>query len=289
MPLHLEAHRPLDGAERVDVLGLGAGAEHAAALRGQREVHVGTQVALVHPGLGDAEGHDQVAQLLHVGAGDGRSLLPRAEDRAGDDLDEGDAGAVVVDQGVVGAVDATRGPTDVRGLPGVLLHVRALDLHAEGLPVDLDVHVPVEGDGLVVLAGLEVLRHVRVEVVLPGEAAPLGDVAVQREADADRGLDRLAVDHRHRAGQAQAGRAHVGVGLPAEGGRAAAEHLGGGVELDVDLQAQRRVVRRQYVLERDEGLARRTHRATPSNAGTLSRRGPPHRSCSAASRAAPTR
>ena len=56
----------------------------------------------------------------------------------------------------------------------------------------VDVEVAVEGDRLVVLRGLEVLRHVRVEVVLPGEPAPLGDLAVEREADADRRLDRLA-------------------------------------------------------------------------------------------------
>ena len=36
----------------------------------------------------------------------------------------------------------------------------------------------------------------------------------------------LRVDDRQRAGQAQAGRADLGVGLGAELGRAAAEHLG---------------------------------------------------------------
>ena len=49
---------------------------------------------------------------------------------------------------------------------------------------DLDVEVAVEGDRLVVLRGLEVLRHVRVEVVLPGEAAGLRDRAAEREAEA---------------------------------------------------------------------------------------------------------
>ncbi|MBY8851170.1 hypothetical protein K7G98_23605, partial [Saccharothrix sp. MB29] len=49
-----------------------------------------------------------------------------------------------------------------------------------------------------------------------GEPAPLGDLAVQREADADGRLDRGGVDHRQRAGQAQAHRAHVRVGFAAE-------------------------------------------------------------------------
>ena len=75
-------------------------------------------------------------------------------------------------------------------------------------PSTLDVGPAVEGDRLVVLRGLEVLRHVRVEVVLPREPAPLGDLAVQRQADPDRRLDGLAVDHRQRrrAGRGRSGR-----------------------------------------------------------------------------------
>ena len=44
---------------------------------------------------------------------------------------ERDAGPVVVEQRVVGAVDAAGGAADVQRLAGVLLHVDALDLHAE--------------------------------------------------------------------------------------------------------------------------------------------------------------
>ena len=66
-------------------------------------------------------------------------------------------------------------------------------------PSHVDVGPALEGDRLVVLGGLEVLRHVRVEVVLPREPAPLRDLAVQRQPDPDRRLDRLAVDDRHRA------------------------------------------------------------------------------------------
>ncbi len=124
-----------------------------------------------------------------VRPGDRGRLLAGAGDRLGDDLDQRDAGAVVVDQRVVGAVDAPGGAADVQRLAGVLLHVRALDLDAERLAVDVDVGPAVERDRLVVLRGLEVLRHVGVEVVLPGEPAPLGDRAVQRQPDPDRGLD----------------------------------------------------------------------------------------------------
>src|ERR1035437_1665707 len=80
-------------------------------------------------------------------------------------------------------------------LAGVLLHVSALDLHSDDLTVvEHDVEVAVRGDWLVVLGGLEVLRLVRVEVVLPRETSPRGDRAVQRETDTHGGLHRCGVE-----------------------------------------------------------------------------------------------
>ena len=260
VPRHLVADGALDRAQRVDVLGLGPGAQHVGPLGRQRQVDVGADRALLHPGVRDAERDDQVAELSDVRAGDVRRLRPRTGDRLGDDLDERDPGPVVVDQRVVRTVDPAGRATDVEGLAGVLLHVGALDLDSERLSIYVDVHVALEADRLVVLRRLEVLGHVRVEVVLPREPAPLRNFAVQRQPDPDRRLDRLAVDDRHRAGQAQAGRADLGVRVGAELRRAAAEHLGHGVELDVDLEAQRRVVRRQHVVE---GHQRLGHRAPP--------------------------
>ena len=120
------------------------------------------------------------------------------------------------------------------------------------LAVDLDVEVAVRAQRLVVLGDLEVLRHVRVEVVLPGEPAPARDLAVQGQADPDRVLDRRPVHHRQRAGQAQADRADLGVGFGAEGGRAGAEHLGPGAQLHVGLQADHRLVALHRLGERDQ-------------------------------------
>ena len=148
---------------------------------------------------------------VDVGAGHLGGLGAGAGDRAGDDLDQRDAGPVVVDQRVVGAVDAPGGATDVQVLAGVLLQVHPLDLHAVGLAVDLDVQVPGGAQRLVVLGGLEALGDVRVEVVLPGEPAPGRDPAAEREPDPDRRLDRRRVGHRQRAGQAQADRAGLRV------------------------------------------------------------------------------
>jgi hypothetical protein len=117
------------------------------------------------------------------------------------------------------------------------------DLHSEDRAVlELDVEEAAGVDGLVVLGGLEVLGHVRVEVVLPGEAGPWRDLAVEGEPDPDGRLDGLLVDDRQGTRQAEADRADLGVGLGPEAGRAAAEHLRRGVELDVYLETHHGVV-----------------------------------------------
>lgn len=251
MALDLEAGGALDGTQRVDVLRLGARAELLTAVRTQRQVDVAAHLAHLHAGLRDAERLDELTELGDVRLGDLGGARSGSLDRLGDDLDERDLGAVVVQQRVGGAVDAAGGTADVRRLAGVLLHVRALDLHAEDLAVlQLDVQIAVEGDRLVVLGGLEVLRHVRIEVVLPGEAAPLGDLAVQREPDLDGGLDADLVDDRKRARQSEAYRAGLRVRVLLELGGAPAEHLGLGAELHMDLEAHDGVVRREGVLVR---------------------------------------
>ena len=259
----------------------------ARVARREGEVHVAAQRALLHPYVAHAEAEQQVPQLRDVRLGDQRDDLARAHDRLGDDLDERDAGAVVVDERVVGAVDATGRAADVQRLAGVLLHVGALDVDAHGLrPVgalDDDVGPALEGDRLVVLRRLEVLRHVRVEVVLPGEPAPLRDLAVERQPDPDRRLHRDRVDDGHRPGQPQAGRAGLGVGLGAELRRAAAEHLRVGVQLDVHLEPEGRVEALQRLVVGHQLVVMRRH----DRPFAWSSSGPPHLSISAASRAAP--
>ena len=139
-------------------------------------------------------------------------------------------------------MDAAGVGAEVGELAGVLLHMRALDLHPEGGPVvQRHVEVAVERDRLVVLGDLVVLRLIGVEVVLPGEPAPGGDLAVERQADPDGGLDGGGVQRRQRAGHSQADRAYLRVGLGPERGGAAAEHLGGRRQLDVHLKTQHRV------------------------------------------------
>ncbi len=110
LPGHLVADRALDTAQGVDVLGLGPRAERhrclsVGNLRPERHVGVAAQRALVHPDVADAEGAQQVAQRGDVRPGDLGRPLPRTLERLGHDLDQRDAGAVVVDQGVLRAVD----------------------------------------------------------------------------------------------------------------------------------------------------------------------------------------
>ena len=88
------------------------------------------------------------------------------------------------------------------------------------------IQVTVHGKGDRTLRGLEVLGHVGIEVVLAIEHRVALDLAVGGETCLDDTLDGALVGHRQGAGQAQAHRAHVGVGLVIVAELAVAEHLG---------------------------------------------------------------
>ena len=190
----LVAQCGLDRLQRVDVLGLGARAKLAGAFRHQRDVRVTTHVAALHAGLGDAECPHQFPQVSHVLARYRGTFRTGSQHRFSDDLHEWDAGPVVVEQRVVGALDPA-GTAHVGGLAGVFLHVDTFDRDRIGLPVHHDGDLAVETQRFVVLRDLVVLRHVRVEVVLPREPAPLGDPTAQAQADPDGRLDGRPVHH----------------------------------------------------------------------------------------------
>src|SRR5680860_463580 len=140
--------------------------------------------------------------MRDIGLGDFGCLVPGYLDHLGDDLNERNAGTVVVDERVVRTMDAAGCTADMQRFSGVLLHMCALDLYAVLHLVDLDLSPALERDRLVILRRLKVLRLIRVEVVLARETAPLRDLAIEREADADCRLDGLGVDNRQGAGQA---------------------------------------------------------------------------------------
>ena len=143
----------------------------------------------------------------------------------------GTPGAVVVDQRVVGGVDAPARP-DVGELARVLLHVGPR--HADPEPVGQLEPAPAV-QRLVVLADLVVLGLVRVEVVLPGELE--GRIS-QCSAAPIRMASSTACSLRtgSEPGQAEADRADVDVGLVAERVAAPAEQLGLRLQLAVHLE-----------------------------------------------------
>ena len=217
-----------EGPHRVQVLDLAPGPE--GVVRGAPHRHVGVDPhrALLHLPVRGARGHQDGSELGGVGPG----LSRRPHVRAAHDLDQGDPGPVVVDEGVVGPVDPARCP-GVGGLAGVFFHVGPLDPdHGPVGQLEVAVHV----DGLVVLADLVVLGLIGIEVVLPVEGGRQ-DLAAQGGADGHGQLHGPLVDDRQRAGQTQTDRAHVGVGLVTEHVGAAAEQLGGRLQLTVDLEA----------------------------------------------------
>ncbi len=100
-----------------------------------------------------------------------------------------------------------------------------------------DVDVAVLGEGLVELGDLIALGQVGVEVVFAGEDGAFADLAVESERGEGGELNGAAVEDGQRTGEAEADGADVGVGRRAEFVGAAAEGLGLGEELDVDLEA----------------------------------------------------
>ena len=101
---------------------------------------------------------------------------------------------------------------------------------------------PPTAQRLVVLGDLVALGQVGIEVVLAVEDRARRELGAEREADHQPEVHGAGVGHGQAAGQPQADRAGARVGRLAEGQLAAAEHLRGGRELHVDLEADDRLV-----------------------------------------------
>jgi hypothetical protein len=168
----------------------------------------------------------------------GRCVAGRPQVRLAHDLNERRAGAVVVDIGLPVGVDEAL----VQRLAGVLFHVHACDPHA-ARPVRPEYFdQPFAREGLLVLRDLISLRQVRIEIVLAREDRRVVDAAAQRERRANGQVHRGPVEDRQHARESEADRADVRVGRRPERGAAAAEDLGGRLELRVDLEADDRFV-----------------------------------------------
>ena len=200
---------PPERAQRVQVLDLAAGAELGVAGERRTDTLASTRIEPSSILPSDAPVATRMARSSLTYA-----LAWSADAQVGPrhDLDAAARRRGCSRRASVGAVDAAAA-ADVGGLAGVLLDVGPLDADPRAVG---QLEPAVDVDRLVVLADLVVLRHVRIEVVLPGEDRRRdrrsGAPAPMRMAQ----LDGLLVEHRQRAGQAEAHRADVGVGLVAE-------------------------------------------------------------------------
>jgi hypothetical protein len=98
---------------------------------------------------------------------------------------------------------------------------------------------------LLVLRNLITLGQIGIEIVLSSENRRLVDVAVQSQPGTNGQIDRRSIQDRQRPWKAETNRTDVRVGWRAKCRTAAAEDLGGGQELRVNL-------------ETDDGLKRHT-------------------------------
>src|SRR5207249_11902921 len=147
--------------------------------------------------------------------------------RFGDDLDERHPGPVEVDARGRHALSTLR----MKRLSRIFLEV---DPHEpDPLPAaprpNIDAAAGAERP--IVLGDLITLGEVRVEIVLPGEDAPLRDLGADGQARHDREPDRALVQHGKHARESEADRADLRVGPRAELRAAAAENLRLGPEL----------------------------------------------------------
>jgi len=95
----------------------------------------------------------------------------------------------------------------VHQLAGVLFHMDSCYADALANAVNLDVQMAVLADGEFILADLVAFRQIRVEVVFAGKDRAGGDGAVGSQPRLDGVLNDFPVQHRQRAGQAEADRA----------------------------------------------------------------------------------
>ena len=175
-----------EAAQRVDVLDLTACTELVITPAADRHVAVDAHRSLFHLAVGRPDRHEDRPQLGDIRAG----LVGVADVGPTDDLEQRHTGTVVVDGGIAGVVDPATA-AHMGGLAGVLLQVGPLDAdHLARGQLERTTHVY----WTVELGDLVVLGQVGIEVVLACEGAGR-HLAAERQADPDRQLDRVFVEH----------------------------------------------------------------------------------------------
>ena len=145
------------------------------------------------------------------------------------------AGAVIVDEGAAARVAE---------LTHVFFEVRVVDAdelmlahHIARGARELDFDLPADDDREILLGELIVLRIIRVEIVLTIPGTVLRNRRSDDQSEEDGFLDRLAVHDWQRARETEDDGIDLLVRFLNEAPRGRREHLGTGVQLDVDLEA----------------------------------------------------
>jgi hypothetical protein len=237
LPRDLVLQRAPHAADAVEILQFAFGAEFFLAFRPHGNIHVAAHLALFHVGIADTTVNQDLLERREVGEG----FLGRRHVGLADDFHQRRSGAI--------EVDAAGTVLEVERLGHVLLEVNAHEpdrfvgdggrflLHVFRIGEQVERDRAARAERLVVLRDLVILRHVRVEIILPVELAARGDLAPEHFAGEERLDDRLLVRHGQHAGHAEADGAHMRIGRPAEFVFAAAEHLRVRLELDVDFKS----------------------------------------------------
>ena len=228
--MHGAAHR----ADAVQVLQLDLRAQLLLAVRAEGNVHVAPHLPFFHVGVAQVAVNQDLAQAVQIGDGFLRAL----DFRLAHQLHQRGARTVEI-QRAVRAV--------VRAFAHVLLQVDAGQRHRRSgagdafLPVlrirqIIQRHAAAETQREVELRSLVVLRHVRVEIILPVPLHHRRRGTAEQHAREDGFFDGSAIQHRQRARQAEADGTGERVRGFAEFHRAAAEHLAPRAELTVNLK-----------------------------------------------------
>ena len=106
LTLNLVAHRILDRAQAVYVLGLGASSKLLLTLWSKRNVCIAANIAALHLGVRNIHALYDVANSVNISRCKLRRLVTRTKDWLGDNLNQWDTGSVVVNQGVFRTLDS---------------------------------------------------------------------------------------------------------------------------------------------------------------------------------------
>ncbi len=235
LALNFISKRAPDPADRVHVFDLDLYSKLRLRLGSHRDVAVAAELTFFHVGIA----HPAVDQDLFKRSQKRERFLGRIDLGLGHDLHQRRAGAVEID---------SRARFEMETLRHIFLEMNAHQMHLLVWRRDIFLrvlriseivqrHTAIGAKRHVVLRNLIILRHVRIEIILPVELADRRDVASEHEAGEHRHAQRFVIHHRQGAGQPEANRTSVRVRFGAKFNRTRAKHFRARLELNVDFKA----------------------------------------------------